>query len=241
MLPLPCRQLIIYAKRVLSAFTSHSPLLPLSLHLPLLQSLLCWRLFCLPVMSCGIAFVSLAFMTLYLCFCLSVCVSLCLFVCRCVLVCVYKLHYTTSNITNDNKHLADTTQQQQQQQKQFHKNVFFLYCCRLRLLPQVCIMLYNLLMTLLMTVIATAVGTAQTVVHSTLSPLSSPPSLRPLLLLLPFGLSLLSVRVPDIAFSACCSAPTACRGISKWQFWVFRLFDCSVYRSDSTPLPALPQ
>lgn len=99
-------------------------------------------------------------------------------------------------------------------------------------------MLYNLLMTLLMTVIATAVGTAQTVVHSSLSPLSSPPSLRTLLLLLPFGLSLLSVRVPDIAFSACCSAPTACRGISKWQFWVFRLFDCSVYRSDSTPLPA---
>jgi len=41
-------------------------------------------------MSCGIAFVSLAFMTLYLCFCF----------------CVYKLHYTTSNITNDNKHLA---------------------------------------------------------------------------------------------------------------------------------------
>lgn len=60
--------------------------------------------------------------------------------------------------------------------------------------------------------------------------------MRPLLLLLPFGLSLLSVRVPDIAFSACCSAPTACRGISKWQFWVFRLFDCSVYRSDSFSL-----
>lgn len=114
MLPLPCRQLIIYAKRVLSAFTPHSPLLPAPPPLAVIV-VLAFVLSARNVMrNClcvlGVYDIIFVFLSVRLCFSLSVCV------CRCVLVCVYKLHYTTSNITNDNKHLADTTQQQEQQQ-----------------------------------------------------------------------------------------------------------------------------
>lgn len=152
----------------------------------------------------------------------------------CVCLCVYKLHYTTSNITNDNKHLADTTRTTTvtAQQKQFHKNVFFFFC--LRLPPQVCIMLYNLLMTLLMTVIATALGTAQIVVHA--SPLPPTP-LCAFCLCCPLALPAVSSSAWHCIHCLLCSASTACRGISKWQFWVFRLFDCSACPTDSLPFP----
>lgn len=121
MLPLPCR-LITYAKRVLWAFTSDSPLPSLSLSPPPPLAVIVVLAFvlsarnvmrnCLCVL--GVYDIIFVFLSVRLCFSLSLCLSLC--VCRCVLVYVYKLHYTTSNITNDNKHLADTTQRQQQQQ-----------------------------------------------------------------------------------------------------------------------------
>lgn len=65
-------------------------------------------------------------------------------------------------------------------------------------------MLYNLLMTLLMTVIATALGTAQIVVHSSpLSTLSPAPLCASASAFAALWHCLLSVRVPDIAFTAC--------------------------------------
>lgn len=182
------RQLIIYAKRVLSAFSPHAPLISLSLPPSLASSPPP------PAVIVVLAFVLSARNVMRNCLCvlgvydiIFVFLSVRLPPTLCVCLCVCKLHYTTSNITNDNKHLADTTRTTTvtAQQKQFHKNVFF-FC--LRLPPQACIMLYNLLMTLLMTVIATALGTAQIVVHSTPLPTLSYSSLCLLPLpLWPFG------------------------------------------------------
>lgn len=80
-------------------------------------------------------------------------------------------------------------------------------------------------MTLLMTVIAAAVGPAQTEPLPMLcSPAPSPATA--------LWHWLLSVRVPDIAFSA------ACRGISKWQFSVFHFFRFSTCSTLLLPLPS---
>lgn len=110
---LPCRQLIIYAKRVLSAFRPHTALLPLSsLSLspapppPAVIVVLAFVLSARNVMrNClcvlGVYDIIFVFLSVRLPPTLCVC-------CVGVRLCVYKLHYTTSNITNDNKHLADT-------------------------------------------------------------------------------------------------------------------------------------